>query len=81
LEVEMPAITQMKEVVSSARPARRQWLALTAVVAGYFITTLDNTVVNVALPSIQRDLHLGLARLAWIVNAYILSFAVLLLTG
>ena len=45
------------------------------------MTTLDNTVVNVALPSIQADLHLGLSVLAWVVNAYVLSFAVLLLTG
>jgi MFS family permease len=37
--------------------------------------------VNVALPSIQADLHLGLSGVAWVVNAYVLSFAVLLLTG
>jgi MFS family permease len=42
------------------------------------MSTLDNTVVNVALPSIQADLHLGLSGLAWVVNAYVLSFAVLL---
>ena len=64
-----------------AAATRRRWLALAAVVVGVFVTTLDNTVVNVALPSIQRDLHLGLAGLAWVVNAYILSFAVLLLAG
>jgi EmrB/QacA subfamily drug resistance transporter len=42
---------------------------------------LDNTVVNVALPSIQRDLGIGLSALEWTVNAYALTFAVLMLTG
>jgi EmrB/QacA subfamily drug resistance transporter len=42
---------------------------------------LDNTVVNVALPSIQRDLHASLASLEWTVNAYTLTLAVLLVTG
>ena len=59
----------------------RRWWTLAAVVFAVFVTTLDNTVVNVALPSIQHDLHLGLSGLAWVVNSYILSFAVLLLTG
>ena len=61
--------------------ARGRWLTLAAVVFAVFMTTLDNTVVNVALPSIQADLHLDLSGLAWVVNAYVLSFAVLLLTG
>lgn len=42
---------------------------------------LDNTVVNVALPSIERDLHIGIKELEWVVNAYALTFAVLMLTG
>src|SRR5262249_19313301 len=58
-----------------------RWLALAAVVFGIFVTTLDNTVVNVALPSIQHDLHLSISGLGWVVNGYALSFAVLLLTG
>jgi EmrB/QacA subfamily drug resistance transporter len=45
------------------------------------MTAVDNTVVNVALPSIQRDLGLGQSALEWIVNGYILAFAGLLLTG
>lgn len=60
---------------------RQQWLTLAAVSLGVFVTALDNTVVNVALPTIQQDLDLGLGGLAWIVNGYILSFAVLLLTA
>jgi EmrB/QacA subfamily drug resistance transporter len=42
---------------------------------------LDNTVVNVALPSIQQDLRIGTAELEWVVNAYALTFGVLLLSG
>ena len=46
-----------------------------------FMIMLDNTVVNVALPSIQRDLDASIAGLEWTVNAYTLAFAVLLVTG
>ncbi len=42
---------------------------------------LDNTVVNVALPTIQHDLHASISGLEWTVNAYTLAFAVLLVTG
>ena len=59
----------------------RKWWTLTGVTVAVFMTTLDNTVVNVALPSIQRDLGVGRAGLEWVVNAYILAFAALLLTG
>src|SRR5215467_12487566 len=66
---------------TSTAPTTRRWFALAAVVFGIFVTTLDNTVVNVALPSIQHDLHLSISGLAWVVNGYVLSFAVLLLMG
>src|SRR3979411_1590386 len=46
-----------------------------------FMGMLDNTVVNVSLPSIQRDLHASLSALEWTVNAYTLTFAVLMVTG
>ena len=46
-----------------------------------FMATLDNLVVTTALPVIRRHLHAGLAGLEWTVNAYTLTFAVLLLTG
>ncbi len=48
---------------------------------GVVMTSLDNTVVNVALPSISRRLHIGIGGAAWVVDAYLLSFATLLLTG
>jgi EmrB/QacA subfamily drug resistance transporter len=59
----------------------RKWWTLLAVGFGLFMIMLDNTVVNVALPSIRRDLGIGLSELEWIVNAYALTFGVLLLTG
>ncbi|MEV6924918.1 MFS transporter [Dactylosporangium sp. NPDC051485] len=60
---------------------RNRWLALVAVALGTFMTYLDNNVVNVALPSIQRELHLSISGLEWIASAYILVFAGLLLVG
>jgi EmrB/QacA subfamily drug resistance transporter len=59
----------------------RKWWTLAAVGFGIFMIMLDNTVVNVALPSIQRDLGARLSQLEWIVSGYALSFAALLLTG
>src|SRR5436305_10118744 len=54
-------------------------LALAAVLLGVVVTSLDNTVVNVALPSIARALHTGIAGCGWVVDAYLLAFATLLL--
>ncbi len=59
----------------------RRWWTLGAMCFALFMLMLDNTVVNVALPSIQRDLHASLSSLEWTVNAYTLPFAVLLVTG
>jgi EmrB/QacA subfamily drug resistance transporter len=58
-----------------------RWWTLAAMCFALFMLMLDNTVVNVALPSIQRDLHASLASLEWTVNAYTLTLAVLLVTG
>jgi EmrB/QacA subfamily drug resistance transporter len=59
----------------------RKWWTLAAVAFGLFMIMLDNTVVNVALPSIERDLHVSISSLEWIVTAYALTFAALLITG
>ena len=59
----------------------RRWWALVAVALGTFMTYLDNNVVNVALPTIQRDLDLSISGLEWIASSYILVFAGLLLAG
>ena len=58
-----------------------KWWTLGAMCFALFMIMLDNTVVNVALPSIQRDLHASLSALEWTVNAYTLTFAVLMVTG
>ena len=60
--------------------ARRAW-TLVIVSLGLFMMVLDNLVVNVALPSIRIDLGASIQTLEWTVNAYILAYAVLLLTG
>jgi EmrB/QacA subfamily drug resistance transporter len=58
-----------------------RWWTLGAMCFALFMVMLDNTVVNVSLPSIQRSLHASLSALEWTVNAYTLTFAVLLVTG
>ena len=59
----------------------RKWWTLVAVSLGLFMIMLDNTVVNVALPSIQHDLGLSLSELEWVVAGYALTFAAFMLTG
>ncbi len=59
----------------------RKWWILASVSFALFMIMLDNTVVNVALPTIQRDLGIGVSELEWVVTGYALSFAVLMLTG
>jgi EmrB/QacA subfamily drug resistance transporter len=59
----------------------RKWWTLGAMCFALFMIMLDNTVVNVALPSIQRDLHTSVSQLEWTINGYTLTFAVLLATG
>jgi EmrB/QacA subfamily drug resistance transporter len=59
----------------------RRWWTLGAMCFALFMLMLDNTVVNVALPSIQRDLHASISGLEWTVNAYTLAIAVLLVTA
>src|SRR3954454_14647785 len=59
----------------------RKWWTLAAVSFGLFMIMLDNTIVNVALPSIQRSLHLKISELEWVVTGYALTFGALMLTG
>ena len=62
-------------------PENRKWWTLVAVSFGLFMIMLDNTVVNVALPSIRADLGVDISEAEWVVNAYFLTFAVLMLSG
>src|ERR1700735_1935085 len=65
---------------SSAHAAERsRWLALYVLCVGVLMIVLDVTVVNVALPSIQEELHFSTSSLAWVVNAYLIAFGGLLL--
>src|SRR4051794_24960282 len=67
---------------SSARSASDpKWWTLGAVCLGTFMLLLDITIVNVALPSIQQDLHSTFSDLQWVIDAYALTLAALLLTG
>src|SRR5881394_9558 len=62
-------------------PQNRKWWTLVAVSFGLFMIMLDNTVVNVALQSIKKDLHMTISELEWVINAYFLTFAVLMISG
>src|SRR5580658_7213279 len=59
----------------------RKWWTLAAVSFGLFMIMLDNTIVNVALPSIERSLHLKVSELEWVVAGYALTFGAFMLTG
>ena len=59
----------------------RKWWTLIAVCTGTFMLLLDITVVNVALPDIQKSLHSSFADLQWVVDAYALTLAAFLLTA
>ena len=58
---------------------RSRWIALYVLCVGMLMIVLDATIVNVALPSIQEDLGFSQSSLAWVVNAYLISFGGLLL--
>ena len=66
---------------SSKPQATNRWLVLVIACLAQFMVVLDATVVNVALPSIQRGLHFSASNLQWVVNAYTLVFGGFLLLG
>jgi EmrB/QacA subfamily drug resistance transporter len=61
--------------------ANHKWWTLFAMCFGLFMIMLDNTIVNVALPTIQRELNATPANLEWVVNGYVVTFAALILLG
>jgi EmrB/QacA subfamily drug resistance transporter len=65
--------------VTESMTDRSRWIALYVLCAGVLMIVLDVTVVNVALPTIQRDLGFSQSNLAWVVNAYLITFGGLLL--
>src|SRR3954451_16079824 len=58
---------------------RRRWIALAVLCLGQLMMVLDATIVNVALPSIQDDLHFSQSSLTWVINGYLITFGGLLL--
>jgi MFS family permease len=60
---------------------RRRWFPLLVLCFGSLMIVLDSTIVNVALPSIRKDLGFSQTSLAWVVNGYLLSFGGFLLLG
>jgi EmrB/QacA subfamily drug resistance transporter len=75
----MAAATPMPGARPVTDDARSRWIALVVLCAGMLMIVLDSTIVNVALPSIERDLGFSQAGLAWVVNAYLIAFGGLLL--
>ena len=72
------SVTEIKQ--AEAPPSdRSRWIALVVLCVGMLMIVLDQTIVNVALPSIQRDLKFSTSSLAWVVNAYLIAFGGLLL--
>ena len=79
-----PRVTRPRRATSSPPsdlPARTRWLALAVLCVTVLIANLDNTVLNVALPTLVRDLNATSSDLQWIVDAYIIVFAGLLLAA
>src|SRR3954453_8542642 len=62
-------------------PDPRRWITLTIVIISAFIVVLDNTVLNVAIPTILREFHTTLPSLEWVVTGCVLTFATFLITG
>src|ERR1700733_11236950 len=78
----MSATTTAGPVITdSSRPGVNPWLVLVIACMAQFMVVLDATVVNIALPSVQRGLHFSAANLQWVVNGYTLIFGGFLLLG
>ncbi len=73
--------TERENVVSAQSDNRSRWFALIVLCLGSLMIVLDSTIVNVALPSIKRDLGFTQTSLAWVVNGYLLTFGGFLLLG
>src|ERR1700757_5169839 len=82
--ITMAAVTTLfrSTAEQGSRSERRRWIALAVLCLGQLMMILDSTIVNVALPSIQRDLHFTQGNLTWVLNGYLITFGgFLLLAG
>src|SRR6185312_4266229 len=79
--ITMAAVAQLfrSSTESSVRSERRRWIALAVLCLGQLMMVLDSTIVNVALPSIQHDLHFTQSSLTWVIDGYLITFGGLLL--
>ncbi|MEV7417384.1 DHA2 family efflux MFS transporter permease subunit [Streptomyces sp. NPDC089919] len=62
-------------------PTRNPWIALSALCLGFFMIMVDTTIVNIAVPVILEDLNAGLDQVLWVANAYVLTYAALLVAA
>ena len=76
-----PSMGESTRAAAGEPPRKGRWLVLVAMVFGLFMPMLDNLVVNVALPTMQRDLAARVSDLQWIIDAYTLTFASFMLIG
>ena len=71
----------MQDVADPGELDPRRWVTLAIVILSAFIVVLDNTVLNVAIPTILREFHTTLPSLQWVITGYALTFATLLIIG
>jgi EmrB/QacA subfamily drug resistance transporter len=72
-------MTHTSPTSAATADERKRWIALVVLCLGFLMIILDATIVNVALPTIQKDLGFSQSGLAWVVNAYLIAFGGLLL--
>jgi EmrB/QacA subfamily drug resistance transporter len=81
-ETEIETEIEITDQRSAGKRERRRWIALAVLCLGQLMMVLDATIVNVALPSIQRELHFTQANLTWVIDGYLITFGgFLLLAG
>jgi EmrB/QacA subfamily drug resistance transporter len=84
MSTDITTLNQTAEEIAAkeARAQRRRWIALVVLCLGQLMMVLDATIVNVALPSIQRELHFTQSNLTWVIDGYLITFGgFLLLAG
>src|SRR5689334_25346083 len=68
-------------MTTATRPRHSPWLVLSVLCLGFFMILLDTTIVNIAIPNMIDELHASLDDILWVLNAYVLVYAVLLITA